>query len=73
LVVFCLHRVIDVNRLLLYWLTVVAVRAAGTVIADLLAKEPHLALGLSFSAALTGALTLALLILWRDRRGERVT
>lgn len=71
LLVFWLHRVAGVNRLVLYWLTVVAVRAAGTVIADLLAKEPHLALGLPVSAALTGALTLALLILWRDRQGER--
>lgn len=71
--VFWLHRVRDVNRLFLYWLTVVALRAAGTVIADLLAKEPHLAFGLPISTALTGALALALLILWRDRRGERVT
>lgn len=72
LAVFWLHRVIDVNRLFLYWLTIVALRAAGAVIADLLAKQPHLALGLPVSTALTGALSLALLILWRDRRGERV-
>ena len=66
-----LHRLSQFNRLFLYWLTVVVVRGIGAVGADILAKEPHLALGLPLSTAIAGVLTLALLIVWRDRRGER--
>ena len=64
--VFCLHRLPQANRLLVYWLTVAAVRATGTAIGDVLARDPRLALDLPLSTALTGALMVAVLVLWRE-------
>src|SRR6266481_5381934 len=55
------------GRLLLlpfYWLTVVLIRAAGTAVGDML--------GLPVSTAVTGALFIALLVIWREQsRSER--
>ena len=46
-----------------YWLTVVAIRAAGTAVGDLLAGRDLL--GLPFSAAVTGILFVVLLVVWK--------
>jgi uncharacterized membrane-anchored protein len=47
-----------------YWLTVVAIRAAGTAVGDLLAGRNLL--GLPFSTAVTGVLFVALLVVWKQ-------
>jgi uncharacterized membrane-anchored protein len=47
-----------------YWLTVVAVRAAGTVVGDFFAGRN--VLGLPLSTLITGALFVALLALWKQ-------
>ena len=47
-----------------YWLTIVAVRAAGTVVGDFFAGRNML--GLALSTLVTGALFVALLALWRQ-------
>jgi uncharacterized membrane-anchored protein len=47
-----------------YWLTVVAIRAAGTSVGDTLAGR-HM-LGLPLSTLVTGILFVALLTLWKD-------
>jgi uncharacterized membrane-anchored protein len=47
-----------------YWLTIVAVRAAGTVVGDFLAGRNML--GLPLSTLVTGALFVALLALWKQ-------
>jgi uncharacterized membrane-anchored protein len=56
------------QRLLLllpfYWLTVVAIRAAGTAVGDLISGRNML--GLPLSTALTGILFVALLIIWKE-------
>ena len=61
------------GRLLLlpfYWLTVVLIRAAGTAVWDFISGRNML--GLPVSTAVTGALFIALLIIWREQsRSER--
>ena len=53
-----------------YWLTVVAIRAAGTTIGDLLSGRNLL--GLPLSTAVTGILFVALLVIWKQSaRPER--
>jgi uncharacterized membrane-anchored protein len=56
------------GRLLLslpfYWLTVVAIRAAGTAVGDLVSGRNML--GLPLSTALTGILFIALLLIWKE-------
>jgi uncharacterized membrane-anchored protein len=47
-----------------YWLTIVAVRAAGTVVGDFFAGRNML--GLALSTLVTGALFIVLLALWRQ-------
>jgi uncharacterized membrane-anchored protein len=49
-----------------YWVTVVAVRAAGTSAGDFLAGRNML--GLPLSTLVTGASLVALLLLWREQR-----
>jgi uncharacterized membrane-anchored protein len=51
-----------------YWLTVVMVRSAGTVVGDLLAGRNLL--GLATSTLVTGLAFAALLLLWQDRRED---
>ncbi len=51
-----------------YWLTVVAVRAAGTTVGDFFAGRNML--GLPLSTLATGLLFVALLAVWRDRRAS---
>ena len=53
-----------------YWTTVVAIRAAGTAVGDLLAGRNLL--GLPLSTAVTGVLFVALLVIWKQSaRPER--
>jgi uncharacterized membrane-anchored protein len=47
-----------------YWLTIVAVRSAGTTAGDFTAGRHGLGLGLPLSTVITGALLVALLVLW---------
>jgi uncharacterized membrane-anchored protein len=47
-----------------YWLTIVAVRAAGTVVGDFFAGRNML--GLALSTLVTGTLFIALLALWKQ-------
>ncbi len=47
-----------------YWLTVVAVRAAGTAVGDLVAGRNLL--GLPLSTLVTGVLFIALLAIWNE-------
>ncbi|MFI4998435.1 MAG: hypothetical protein ACHQK9_01040 [Reyranellales bacterium] len=65
--VLCLWRLSWTNRLLVYWLTISVICASGTVVADLLATDPRLSLGLPLSAVLNGAILVALLP-WRQSR-----
>ena len=46
-----------------YWLTIVVVRAAGTVVGDFFANRNML--GLALSTAATGVVFIALLLLWK--------
>jgi uncharacterized membrane-anchored protein len=48
-----------------FWLTVVTVRADGTVVGDWFAG--HTMLGLPLSTAVTGLVLVAFLLVWRDR------
>src|ERR1700738_3476924 len=47
-----------------FWLTVVAVRAAGTAVGDFVSGRNML--GLPLSTAVTGVLFVALLVIWRE-------
>jgi uncharacterized membrane-anchored protein len=47
-----------------YWLTVVAIRAAGTAVGDFVAGRNML--GLPLGTAVTGTLFVALLLIWRE-------
>jgi uncharacterized membrane-anchored protein len=51
-----------------YWLTVVAIRAAGTSVGDFISGR-HM-LGLPLSTAVTGILFVALLVVWKERDGS---
>ncbi len=51
----------------MYWVTVVAVRTAGTNVGDFLASHDGLGLGLPLSTTLTGLAFGALVALWRPR------
>ena len=50
-----------------YWITVVAVRTAGTNVGDWLASRHGLGLGLALSTMLTGLAFGAVVLLWRPR------
>jgi uncharacterized membrane-anchored protein len=54
----------------LYWTTIVMVRAAGTVVGDLLAARN--ALGLALSTAVTGLLLIGFLISWRSSKADKI-
>lgn len=57
----------------LYWITVVAVRSAGTTVGDfVVSRRQGLAFGLPLGTACTGALMLAVLLLWRGGRAARL-
>jgi uncharacterized membrane-anchored protein len=67
---FLIGRQGPLRLLPFYWLTVVAIRAAGTAVGDLLSD--HRLLGLPMSTAATGILFVALLVIWKEpRRPER--
>ena len=51
----------------MYWITVVAVRTAGTNVGDWLASRDGLGLGLALSTTLTGLAFGTLVALWRPR------
>jgi uncharacterized membrane-anchored protein len=53
-----------------YWLTIVTVRAAGTVVGDLVAGR-HM-LGLALGTLVTGTLFVALLALWKEPGAARL-
>ena len=47
-----------------YWASIVAARAAGTTMGDLVARHQ----GLSLSTACTGLLLAGIVVFWKDRR-----
>jgi uncharacterized membrane-anchored protein len=53
-----------------YWLTIVTVRAAGTVVGDFVAGRNML--GLPLATLVTGALFVALLVMWREPAEPRL-
>jgi uncharacterized membrane-anchored protein len=63
-VLFLIGRQGRLLLLPLYWLTVVAIRAAGTTVGDLIASR-HM-LGLAWSTTLTGLVFVALLVIWKE-------
>src|SRR3984893_11812578 len=53
-----------------YWLTIVMVRAAGTVVGDFVAGRNML--GLPLSTLVTGTLFVALLVMWREPAASKL-
>jgi uncharacterized membrane-anchored protein len=66
--VFALWRLPQANRQFVYWLTIAIVCATGTAVGDFFTAVSHRTIGLPLGAALTGALTVALFLLWRQPR-----
>jgi uncharacterized membrane-anchored protein len=54
-----------------YWLTIVAVRSAGTSIGDFLAGKA-VGMGLPMSLFLTGLFFVATLMIWKDQASRRL-
>jgi uncharacterized membrane-anchored protein len=65
-VLFLMGRNGPLRWLPFYWLTVVTVRAAGTAVGDLVSGRNML--GLPLSTFVTGALFVALLLIWKEGR-----
>lgn len=65
---FCLHRLPSANRLFVYWLTSTIMRALGPAVADLLTRNTLAPVRLPVSATLSGAMLVALLLLWPKPR-----
>jgi uncharacterized membrane-anchored protein len=63
-ILFLVGRQGPIRLLPFYWLTVVAIRAAGTTVGDFVSGR-HM-LGLPLSTAVTGILFVALLIVWKQ-------
>jgi uncharacterized membrane-anchored protein len=61
---FLLGRNGALQLLPFYWLTVVAIRAAGTSVGDLISGRNML--GLPLSTAVTGIMLVALLVVWKE-------
>jgi uncharacterized membrane-anchored protein len=69
-VLFLIGRRGPLRLLPFYWLTVVAIRAAGTAVGDFISGRNML--GLPLSTALTGLLFIVLLVVWKESaRSER--
>jgi uncharacterized membrane-anchored protein len=68
--VFVVARNGLLRSLLYYWLTIVVVRAAGTVVGDFFAGRNML--GLSISTLVTGVLFVALLAAWKEPGAPRL-
>jgi uncharacterized membrane-anchored protein len=67
---FLLARDGLLRSLAYYWLTIVAVRAAGTVVGDFFAGRNML--GLALSTLITGALFVTLLVVWKQPATPRL-
>jgi uncharacterized membrane-anchored protein len=67
-VLFLVGRNGPLRWLPFYWLTVVMVRAAGTAVGDFVSARNML--GLALSTFVTGMLFVALLVIWKQRRGS---
>jgi uncharacterized membrane-anchored protein len=65
-VLFLVGRNGPLRWLPFYWLTVVMVRAAGTAVGDFVSGRNIL--GLPLSTVVTGALFVALLVIWKEQR-----
>ena len=63
-VLFLIGRRGPLRLLPFYWLTVVAIRAAGTAVGDFVSGRNML--GLPLSTAVTGILFVALLLIWKQ-------
>jgi uncharacterized membrane-anchored protein len=62
-----------VQMLYYYWLTINVARTAGTAIADMLAENEKLNIGLINSTIITGIVFVGVLVLWRSRPKKRVS
>ena len=67
-ILFLVGRQGPLRLLPFYWLTVVAIRAAGTAVGDLISGR-HM-LGLPLSTAVTGILFVVLLVIWKETSGS---
>jgi uncharacterized membrane-anchored protein len=54
-----------IQTIFYYWLTICVARTAGTAIADMLAENERLNIGLPVATCITGAVFLGVLLLWR--------
>ena len=61
-----LRRAGIASTLAAYWLTIAAARTAGTAIGDWIAENKMLHIGLPLSTLMTGAVFVAVLVLWRS-------
>jgi uncharacterized membrane-anchored protein len=59
-----------ISRLRLYWITIVLLLAAGTTIADLMARDPNLKLGLPLATLISIGGMVFIVGLWRGRTSE---
>ena len=55
----------------IYWLTLCVARTAGTAIADVLAENETLDVGLPLSTAITGIVFVGVLALWKSRQRSK--
>ena len=67
-VVLLLYRKGVVGWIAGYWLVVATARSAGTAIGDFLAENKSLNIGLTNCTLMTGAIFIAILVLWRSRK-----
>jgi uncharacterized membrane-anchored protein len=68
-ILFLVGRQGPLRWLPFYWLTVVAIRAAGTSVGDTISGRQML--GLPLSTAVTGILFVALLVIWKETAGPK--
>jgi uncharacterized membrane-anchored protein len=60
-----------IQTLYYYWLTICVARTAGTAIADMLAENEKLDIGLVVSTICTGIVFVGVLVLWKSRPREQ--
>jgi len=60
------------HRFWLYWIALAIARTAGTAMGDFLAENKTLDIGLPIATAITGAIFVAILLLWPRKGGRAV-
>jgi uncharacterized membrane-anchored protein len=59
-----------IQTLFYYWLTICVARTAGTAVADMLAENEKLNIGLVVSTVITGIVFVGVLVLWKSKANE---